>query len=116
MDDRQWIVTTALGGVFASAFLYLPWSGGFWTFLIIAAAQGLYLGWQDVTKPQGRLGYLSFGLAIFVGTGLMGVLLTRNGPGNLWGLAAMYGVASGLAAMLLVRLVKGMESKDTDSE
>ena len=111
MDDRQWIVTTSLGGIFASAFVYLPWVGGFWSFLVVAALQGGYLGWQDVTPPQSRLGFLSFGLSLFVGTGLMGVLLTKFGPGNLWGLTALFGMASGLAVMLLVRILKSLTKK-----
>ena len=115
MDDRQWIVTTALGGLFSAAFLYLPWIGNIWMFLLVAVAQGSYLGWQEVTLPQGRLGYLSFGLGLFVGTGLMGVLLTRTGPGNLWGIEAILGVGAGVVAMFVVQFIRGKRSNTKDT-
>lgn len=106
MDNRQWAVTTALGGLFASAFLYLPFVGHFWVFIAVAALQGAYLGWQHVTAPQSRLGALSFALGLFVGTGLMGVLLTRFGPDVLWGLSALFGIVSGVGAMVVTRLIR----------
>ena len=106
MDNRQWVVTTALGGLFASAFLYLPIVGNFWVFIAVSILQGTYLGWQNVTPSQSRLGVLSFALGLFVGAGLMGVLLTRFGPDVLWGLSALFGIISGVVAMVATRLVR----------
>lgn len=106
MDDRQWMVTTALGGVFASAFLYMPYVGHLYVFIAVVVLQAAYLGWQDVTVTQSRFGLLTFALGIYVGTAIMGVLLTRHGPGNLWGVAALMGIVPGVIVMFVSRLIR----------
>jgi len=110
MNDRQWVATTAFGGVIASSFLYLPWIGGLTALLVASAIQGGYLGWQRVPTPQFRLGMLAFAAGTFVGMPVMGIVLSRTGPGNLWGIAAMFGIASGLVVMLVVRLYRNRQS------
>jgi hypothetical protein len=106
MNDRQWIATTAFAGVFASAFLYVPFIGGMTALIIVAAIQGMYLGWQEVLVPQSRLGALSFALGVFVGMPIMGMLLTHSGPGNLWGIAALFAIVTGVVSMFVARLVR----------
>ena len=106
MNDRQWIATTAFGGVVVSAFLYMPAIGGMTALLIVAALQGAYLGWQPVPITQFRLGGLSFAVGLFVGMPIMGLLLTRSGPGNLWGMAAGFAIVVGLAIMTATRLLR----------
>ena len=105
MNDRQWIATTAFGGIVVSAFLYLPVIGGMTALLIVAALQGAYLGWQPVPTPQFRMGGLSFAGGLFIGMPIMGILLSPSGPGNLWGMAAGFAIVLGLAVMVVVRLV-----------
>lgn len=111
MDDRQWMVTTGLAAVFTSAFLYLPVVGGFWTFIILAVLQGLYLGWQPVTTSQARLGALVFAAMLAIGMLLLGFVFSKDGPGNLWGLVALFGAGAGLAAMGFARLVRAQRTK-----
>ena len=110
MDDRQWIATTAFGGLVVSAFLYLPWIGGMVALLVVAAVQGAYLGWQTVPTSQFRLGGLSFAVGLFVSMPIMGILLSPSGPGNLWGMAAGFAIFLGLAVMAAVRLIRGTQS------
>lgn len=106
MNDKQWIATTAFGGVVVSAFLYLPFIGGMVALIVVAVAQGIYLGWQGVPTPQFRMGGLSFALGLFVGMPIMGVFISRDGPGNLWGMAAGIAIVAGLIAMVATRLIR----------
>ena len=110
MNDRQWIATTAFGGIVVSAFLYLPVIGGMTALLVVAALQGAYLGRQPVPTPQFRMGGLSFAGGLFIGMPIMGILLSASGPGNLWGMAAGFAIVLGLAVMLVVRLFLGRKS------
>ncbi|MDA1332915.1 MAG: hypothetical protein O2797_01710 [Bacteroidetes bacterium] len=106
MDDRQWMVTSGLAAVFVAAFMYLPVVGGFWTFMVLAVLQGLYLGWQPVTSSQARLGALVFAAILAIGLLLLGFVFRKDGPGNLWGLLALYGALAGVAAIFLSRWVR----------
>jgi hypothetical protein len=111
MDNRQWIATTATGGLIASAFLYFPFIGGIYALLIACVLQGIYIGWQHVLAPQFRMGILSFSTGAFVGMPIMGLLLSRTGPGNLWGMMAMFGISVGVISMVATRLIRNWRSK-----
>jgi|DEB0MinimDraft_10_1074344.scaffolds.fasta_scaffold16443_3 tryptophan-rich sensory protein len=113
MDDRQWMVTCGLAAVFVSAFLYLPAIGGFWTFLVVIVAQGVYLGWQPVPRAQARLGGLVFGAMLALGILFLGFLFRREGPGNLWGIVALLGTAAGWAAMWIARGLRQHRDKSS---
>ncbi|MDA0378655.1 MAG: hypothetical protein O3C45_02285 [Bacteroidetes bacterium] len=103
MDDRQWMVTCGLAAVFVSAFLYLPVVGHFWTFMVVSVLQGIYLGWQDVPVNQARLGGLVFAAMLALGILFLGFLFHEGGPGNLWGLLALFGAIAGVTAMWIGR-------------
>lgn len=115
MDDRQWMVTCGAAAVFVSAFLYLPVVGHFWTFMALTVLQGLYLGWQPVPTHQARLGALVFAAMLAMGILFLGFLFRDDGPGNLWGLVALFGSAAGLAAMWISRGIRHhREGSDQD--
>ena len=114
MDDRQWMVTNGLAAVFASAFLYLPVVGGFYTFLALAVLQGVYLGWQPVPASQARLGALMFAAMLAMGILFLGFVFRDDGPGNLWGLVALFGTAAGWAAMWIAREIRHHRDKKSD--
>ena len=103
MDDRQWMVTCGLAAVFSSVFLYLPAIGHFWTFMVVSVLQGLYLGWQDVPVSQSRLGALVFSGMMALGILFLGFVFRPEGPGNLWGLTALFGAVAGVTAMWIGR-------------
>jgi hypothetical protein len=112
MDDRQWMVTCGLAAVFVSAFLYLPAIGGFWTFLVLVVAQGIYLGWQPVPARQARSGGLAFAAMLALGILFLGFLFRSDGPGSLWGVIALLGTAAGWAAMWMAREVRHHREKN----
>lgn len=114
MDDRQWMVTCGLAAVFTSVFLYLPAIGGFGTFMVVAVLQGLYLGWQDVPVNQARLGALVFAGLLALGILFLGFVFRPDGPGNLWGLIALFGAVAGATAMWVGRGFRHHKKGKTD--
>jgi len=108
------MVTCGLAAVFASAFLYLPVVGGFTTFMVLVVAQGIYLGWQPVPTNQARLGGLVFAAMLAMGILFLGFLFRDDGPGNLWGLVALFGTAAGWPAMWIAREVRKHRDKKAD--
>ncbi len=111
MNDRQWVVTAVLAGVVASAFLYIPVIGHKYTFIAASVLQAAYLGWQDVETPRFRLGAICFSVGIFLGLPVVSILLGGNGPGNLWGVAALMGIIPGVIAMFATRFLKQKRSE-----
>lgn len=114
MDDRQWMVTCGLAAVFTSVFLYLPSIGHFWTFMVVSVLQGLYLGWQDVPVNQARLGAVVYAGLLALGILFLGFLFRPDGPGNLWGLVALFGAVAGATAMWIGRGFRSHKKGDTD--
>jgi hypothetical protein len=106
MDNKQWIVTAALAGIFASAFMYLPYVGHLYVFVTLCALQGLYLGWQPATASQARLGALSFSISVFVATPILGLVLSPRGLEYNWGIAAGAGIAAGVISIFGSRFVR----------
>jgi len=106
MNDRQWIATTAFAGVFVSAFAYIPVLGGLYALITVTILQGVYLGWQDVSATQSRIGAIAYSVGIFVGMPIMGLLLTIGGPGKLWGLWALIAILLGVVIMFISRFVR----------
>lgn len=111
MNDRQWVVTTVLAGLVASAFLYIPVIGHTITFMVASVLQAAYLGWQDVETPRFRLGVLCFCLGIFAGLPIVSILMGGTGPGNLWGVAALLGIVPGVISMFATRFFKQKRAK-----
>jgi len=105
-DDKQWITTAVLAALFTSVFMYLPVIGGVPAFFVVCVGQGIYIGWQDVTKEQSRMGALTFGGSTLLFIPIMGVVFSPSGPGNLWPLAAMMGILPGLVAMWGARFAR----------
>lgn len=106
MDNKQWIVTAALAGIFSSAFMYLPYVGHLYVFVTLCSLQGLYLGWQPATASQARLGALSFSIAVFVSTPILGLLLSPCGLEYNWGIAAAVGIVAGVVSIFGSRFVR----------
>ncbi len=106
LEDKQWMTTAILAGLFTSVFMYLPVIGGLWAFILVCVGQGAYLGWQNVSSAQARLGALTFGAATFLLIPVMGLIFKNNGPDNLWAIGAVMGLVPGLVVMWGARFAR----------
>lgn len=82
--------------------------------MVLVVLQGAYLGWQPVPVSQSRMGALVFVGMLAMGILFLGFIFRKNGPGNLWGMVALFGAAAGLAAMWVSRGIRQHREKTSD--